>query len=61
MASTLSVVLFIVDIPLYIFHLSMILFLIVQIARKIGDFGQGFFVLYVAVSIADCFYMAHVS
>lgn len=61
MFSTISIVLCVLDVPLYAFHVSMILFLVAQMLRRVDQFKQGFFVVYVAVSIADCLYVSHVN
>lgn len=60
MVSTLTVVLCVFDVPLFAFHVSMIAFLLAQALQKGNDFRQGFFVLYIVVSIADCLYIFHV-
>lgn len=58
---TLTIVLIVVDVPLFAFHLSMTVFLVIQIVKNVGQFRQGFFVLHVTVSVADCCYIVHVS
>lgn len=61
MFSTISIILCVVDVPLYAFHLSMIVFFVTQIVRGVEQFKQGFFVVYLAVSVADCLYIAYVN
>ncbi|KAH7712110.1 hypothetical protein AAVH_20570 [Aphelenchoides avenae] len=55
--SAITVVLTVVDLPAIVFHVTMIVFLTRQIPDRKSPFHQGFYVVYVMVSLVDCVYV----
>ncbi|KAI1695275.1 srg family chemoreceptor domain-containing protein [Ditylenchus destructor] len=51
-------ILFVFDVPAFVFHLSMLIFILSQIITKNAYYRQGFYVLYCAVSLVDLYYVA---
>lgn len=49
------------DVPAFCFHLSMLVFIIVQIIKKATLFRQGFYYMYAVVSVVDLYYITMVS
>ncbi|KAI1699229.1 srg family chemoreceptor domain-containing protein [Ditylenchus destructor] len=57
-ASIQLIILFVFDVPAFLFHLSMLIFIFSQIVTKKKYYKQGFYVLYCAVSLVDLYYVA---
>jgi hypothetical protein len=51
----LQIILIIWDIPLFIFHISMITMLIYQKIKRNKDFEGGFYILVIIIGIVDIF------
>lgn len=56
-----QIVILAVDAPLFAFHLSMIVFLIVQIRRKNPEFSGGFYRLFIVLGVNDLLLYVDVS
>lgn len=48
------------DLPASCFHLSMLIFIAAQMKHRPATFRQGFYVIYVAVSVVDLYFMLSV-
>jgi hypothetical protein len=59
--TTLDIVVLIFGIPLWLFHLSMIYFLIRKIESKSKEYYNGFFILFIILGIIDGIYFVVVS
>lgn len=47
-----------VELPLLAFHFSMLVFIVRQVIRNSSSYRQGYYILYVAVTVADLLYMS---
>ncbi|KAI1701101.1 srg family chemoreceptor domain-containing protein [Ditylenchus destructor] len=52
------IILAVFDLPAFVFHLSMLIFILSKIVTKNPFYRQGFYVLFCAVTIVDLFYIA---
>jgi hypothetical protein len=55
-----EIILLFVDVPAFIFHVSMVVFLSVKIYKNACAFKSGFYKLFLLVGISDSFWYLHV-
>lgn len=57
----LDIIILTISVPLWLFQLSMIYFLIVKGSTKLKEYRSGFYIVFIALGCLDCLYFLIVS